>query len=142
MDHDTARKLTEILTSCAKTLGKSSDEVKAISAESAWAPYRIVVAETMGVLYLDLLAELWRDHPDLEPKGGDNVSYYNPEKLRLSREAAEIVIRATTDAKRCIDEAKRLLPPESGPAQEVLDGVTRRLNVAARRCKTQYPDLE
>lgn len=147
MDEDTAKKLTSVLQNCARELAQSSDEVKKLAPEPAWAPYRIIVAETMGVLYADMLAEIWREHPSLEPKGEEGVSYYHPERLQMPREAAEIVVRATADAKRRLQEVQGVLGgATAGSAQDrykqAIEEVSKRLDVAARRCKRQYPDLQ
>jgi hypothetical protein len=147
VDEETARKVTGVLRDCATTLAQSSDEVKKLAPEPAWAPYRIIVAETMGVLYADMLGEIWREHPSLEPKGEEGVSYYHPERLQMPREAAEIVLRATADAKRRFQEVQGLLGDGPiGSAQDrykhVIVAVLSRLDVVARRCKRQHPDLQ
>jgi hypothetical protein len=79
----------------------------------------------------------------LSQRATEGVSYYNPERLQMPREAAEIVLRATADAKRRLQEVQGLLP--TGSAQDsygqVIEDVSKRLDTAARRCKRQYPDL-
>lgn len=146
MDQDTAKRVTSVLQGCGKTLAESTDELRKVAPETAWAPYRILVAEAMGVLYLDLLADIWREHPSLEPKGQEGTSYYDPDRFQLSREAAEIVLRATEDAKRQLQEARELLRGDDASAQarhdQVVEGVVRRLDLAAWRCKRQHPGIE
>ena len=67
MNKQTAEALIKDILACSGRLDQSVGAIQGTVAESDFKQYRAVVGETMGLLYIEILRDLFRQFPELEP---------------------------------------------------------------------------
>lgn len=67
MDRDVAKRIAEILLSCSGELDRSVSALQHQVDEDFFHSYRQKVGEIMGLLYIEVLREIYAEYPDLEP---------------------------------------------------------------------------
>lgn len=67
MRKDLAEEVTRELLSCSSKLDHSVGLLQGVVDEDFFTRYRGLVGQTMGMLYIEILRELFRQYPDLEP---------------------------------------------------------------------------
>ncbi len=68
-DKNIAEKLISVLDECSSQLNESIRLVQQNCTEDEFNAYREGVGYVMGYMYTDVLAALYKVHPDLEPDG-------------------------------------------------------------------------
>ena len=124
MDKQTAASISKRLLELSEAAQRSLVVVKANDSIETATAYRALVGRLMGYAYTNVLAQLWREYPDLEPEGMTapdtpvGFSSLAPE----SRAALEgLVVQGRSDFARLRD----LPPSEALPEEAVaeLEGV-------------------
>jgi len=67
MDKQAATKIVEILLKCSGSIDQSIALAREGSSEREFETFRTSAGRVMGSIFLDLLAPIFREHPDLEP---------------------------------------------------------------------------
>lgn len=68
MTPDTARRVRDLLLECSAKLDASAMLVRQECSDDEFRRHRKVVGELMGMIYLDLLRQIFIEHPELEPE--------------------------------------------------------------------------
>jgi hypothetical protein len=67
MRKDLAERVVESLLACSGRLDRSVAVLEGSVDQQFYGSYRRRVGQVMGALYIDVLRELFQEHPDLEP---------------------------------------------------------------------------
>jgi hypothetical protein len=67
MRRDLAERLAQDLFLCSVKLDNSIAEVERMADQEFFQKYRRLTGRVMGLLYVDILREIFRQYPDLEP---------------------------------------------------------------------------
>lgn len=68
MHRDIAERLVRELLSCSGKLDQSVSLIHGVVEDEVFCRYRRQVGEVMGLLYIELLREIYAYYPDLEPE--------------------------------------------------------------------------
>lgn len=66
-DRALAKQLIEVLNDCSNKIDKSIELVQEKCTDEEFIAYRKAAGMVMGYLYTDVLAPIYKQHPDLEP---------------------------------------------------------------------------
>ncbi len=66
-DKEIAKQLISVLERCSSELNESVHLVQQKCTAEEFSAYRRGAGMVMGYIYTDVLAPLWKEHPDLEP---------------------------------------------------------------------------
>jgi hypothetical protein len=75
LDRDAAEKLSILTMQVSEKLNESVAFVRDHDSKESYESYARVAATLVATLYLDIQERLWRDYPDLRPKGMKNGTY-------------------------------------------------------------------
>jgi hypothetical protein len=68
MRKDMAEEITRELLSCSGKLDRSVGLLQGVVDEEFFTRYRGLVGQVMGMLYIEILRDLFRQYPELEPE--------------------------------------------------------------------------
>ena len=74
-DHDIAKQLIDTLDDCSERINETIRLVQEQCSEEEFQAYRKAAGFVMGYIYTDVVASLYKEHPDLEPpelRSGNN----------------------------------------------------------------------
>jgi hypothetical protein len=66
-DHDIAKQLIDTLDDCSERINETIRLVKEKCSDEEFQSYRKAAGFVMGYIYTDVVASLYKEHPDLEP---------------------------------------------------------------------------
>lgn len=67
MRKETAKEVAKELLFCSGKLDQSVTLVRGVVGENFYLQYRALVGQIMGTLYIELLRDIFQQHPELEP---------------------------------------------------------------------------
>lgn len=68
-DKEIAKQINDLMERCSSELNESIRLVQQKCTAEEFAAYRQGAGMVMGYIYTDVLAPLWKEHPELEPTG-------------------------------------------------------------------------
>ena len=117
MNKDRAAQIDRITREASQLLDDSVQPVRAACTEKATGVYRSAVGRAMGEMAAGLLFPLWREHPDLGPKGLGESGSYNAREFEMPQAVADQALATLTKARHLMEEVGRLIDTEPDPAQ-------------------------
>ena len=89
MNKDRAAQIDRITREASQLLDDSVQPVRAACTEKATGVYRSAVGRAMGEMAAGLLFPVWREHPDLGPKGLGESGSYNAREFEMPQAVAD-----------------------------------------------------
>ncbi len=68
MHRDLAVTISQELLACSGKLDRSVTQIQGLVDDEAFETYRYQVGEVMGLIYIEILREIYKQYPDLEPE--------------------------------------------------------------------------
>ena len=137
MNQDRATRIDRLTQEASQLLDDSVRTALETCSEKAAGVYRSSIAQVMGDMAAGLLFPLWREHPDLEPKGFREPGAYDPRDFKMSPQAAQHSLVTLSKARALMRQVGALLASEPDAAQrqayeKELETVFRAIDAAAR----------
>ena len=147
MNRDRAAQIDRLTREASQLLDDSIEPVRAGCTDKAAGVYRSAIGRAMGEMAAGVLFPLWREHPDLEPKGLHEPGSYDARAFEMPAPVADQALAALAKARQLMDEVGSLVAGADDPAElqtysAELEGVRAALDAAVRGVKNRRKPLE
>jgi hypothetical protein len=121
MRHETATEIDRLVQEVVRSASSTVEECRKTSPETALQLWTSHVAHLLSALS-DVVISLWREHPDLVPKGPIREQW---DQFHLSREATELCRRNVGELRRLVADVAKHYEAEAGPVNSPHPGLVK-----------------